>query len=277
MTTDRRVLAVVALVAAATLATSLAGGRPANEIPVYEPREDVALGDPAAEGWLNAPSVTVPLSSAPSGVPGADSTTVEQLSVRAAVDDGRLLVRLSWPDATADEATDSPRAFADAVAVQLPADAAERPPIAMGGPGSLVNVWYWSAAAGTEELLAGGPGTTTRYREPAVEATAAREDGRWTVVLARDVAGATENRTTVPEERNLDVAFAVWNGSAGERSGRKSVSEWHHFATGPGPQGPPYAALLWTVAGLAVAVAVLVTAHAVYANRGERAGGEAGG
>lgn len=278
MTTSHRVVAALALlVAASVLALPFAGARPANEIPVYEPTEDVDLGTPTAEAWLNAPSVTVPLTSAPSGVPAADQTSVERIAVRAAVDDGRLYVRLAWADGTADDSTDAPRAFADAVAVQVPVNTSERPPIAMGGTRSRVNVWYWSGSTGTEELLAGGPGTTTRYDQPAVTATATREDGRWLVVFARDLDATGANRTTVTQDRNLDVAFAAWNGSQAERSGRKAVSEWHYFATGPGPAGPPYAALLWSVAGLAIVVAVLVTAHAVYSQRRERTGGEAGG
>jgi complex iron-sulfur molybdoenzyme family reductase subunit gamma len=48
-----------------------------------------------------------------------------------------------------------------------------------------------------------------------------------------------------------------------ERSGRKSVSEWYHFPLGPGPQGPPYETILWTVAGLAIAGVALVTIEAV--------------
>jgi DMSO reductase family type II enzyme heme b subunit len=273
----RAVVALALVVVVAALVPAFVGGRPANEIPVHEPSQDVQLVEPASEDWLDSPSVTVPLSSAPSTVPKADKTSVQQLSVRAAVDDGRLYVRVSWPDATADTSTDSPRAFADAVAVQLPVNTTERPAIAMGGSRSKVNVWYWSGSTGTEELLAGGAGSTTAYEDPAVTANASHDDGRWTVVFARDLEGATVNRTTVPDERNLDVAFAVWNGSSGERSGRKAVSEWHHFATGPGPQGPPYAAVLWTIAGLAVAVVVVVTGHAVQRHRTEESGGGDGG
>lgn len=267
------VLALVLVVVLSAVFPSFAGARPANEIPVYEPVGDAQLEDPTSPDWLRAPSVTVPLSSAPSSVPDADRTDVEEVSVRAAVDDGRFFVRVVWTDGTRDVAVDAPRTFADAVAIQLPVNTTERPPIAMGGSRSRVNVWYWSGSAGAEELLAGGPGTTTEYEQPAVSANATHADDRWAVVFARDLEVTGPNRTTVPDERNFDVAFAVWNGSSEERSGRKAVSEWHHFATGPGPQGPPYAALLWTVAALAAAVVVLVTGHAVHRHREDRAGG----
>nr|WP_254662892.1 hypothetical protein [Haladaptatus sp. W1] len=48
-----------------------------------------------------------------------------------------------------------------------------------------------------------------------------------------------------------------------ERSGRKGVSEWHHLAFSSESGGAPFETLLWTVAGLAIVVVVLVTVSAV--------------
>jgi complex iron-sulfur molybdoenzyme family reductase subunit gamma len=140
----------------------------------------------------------------------------------------------------------------------------------MGNTRNPVNVWYWRADGRTEEVLAGGPGSTTAVGEPAVNATAVHEDGRWTLVLSRPSAASAANRTSLAVDRDVDVAFAVWNGSEMERSGRKAVSEWYHFPLGPGPQGPPYESILWTVAGLAIAGVTVVTAQAVRTNRGDR-------
>jgi complex iron-sulfur molybdoenzyme family reductase subunit gamma len=255
-------LACVVLVVAA-VGPSLVAARPANQIPVEEVRTEEAPGEPTGEAWDTAPAVTMPLASAPSGLPNASDTSVEQLKVQAVRTESRFYLRLSWADATADEATDGPRAFADAAAVQLPVNESARPPIAMGGSRNLVNVWYWHADGETEELLAGGAGTTTEFPESDVAAAARHDDGRWHVVLSRELTAAGENRTSLAVEEDLDVAFAVWNGSAMERSGRKSVSEWYHFPLGPGPQGPPYETILWTVAGLAIAGVALVTIEAV--------------
>jgi complex iron-sulfur molybdoenzyme family reductase subunit gamma len=272
----RALLAGLALlVLASAVAAPLVAGRPANQIPIHhDPGEGAELSEPTSPEWEGIPAVTVPLSSAASSVPDADSTSVPRAAVRVARTDERLFVRLSWADPTVDRSAGSPRAFADAAAIQFPVNTSARPPIAMGSTRNSVNVWYWSASEGSEELLAGGPGSTTEFRNASVEVRTAREDGRWVLVYARDLRADSPNRTSIALERDVDVAIAVWNGSNMERSGRKAVSEWYHLPFGPGPQGPPYETILWTVAGLAVVVAAGVTGAAVFRSREEERGGE---
>ncbi len=262
------VVAVVALaVAGAAVVPALTDARPANEVPVGEVD---AAADPTAESWSAVPSADLALASAPSGVPQASNVSAERARVRAATNGSHVFVRVSWDDPTVDRNAASPRRFADAVAVQFPANASAHPPIAMGGPENRVNVWYWRAGGSTEELLAGGAGSTTPFADRAVDAAAARENGTWHVTFVRE-AGLDGNRTAFAGDRDVDVAVAVWNGSNGERAGRKAVSEWHYLATGPGPQGPPYETILWTVAGLAILFVTLVTVEGVRRTRGERA------
>ncbi|NLV10863.1 DMSO reductase [Halomicrobium mukohataei] len=272
---QRRALAAAALVATlvvvSTVATPLASARPAHEIPVVE-SPDGPLDGPEADGWAAVPASDVPLTSAPSSVPHADDTTIEAVNVQAATTDDRLYLRLEWHDRTRDESASDVRAFADAVAVQFPANRSARPPIAMGGPDNRVNVWYWSGDTGTQELLAGGAGSTTPFEEPAIDATATHEgtgeNATWTVVYSRPLDATSENRTAISDDGDLDVAFAVWNGSNGERAGQKAVSEWYYFPMSGGPGGPPYQTLLWTLAGLAVVAVTAVTAFGVYRTGG---------
>ncbi|MEF8775258.1 MAG: ethylbenzene dehydrogenase-related protein [Haloarculaceae archaeon] len=285
-------LAALVLVVAAA-APSLVGARPANQIPV--PTVDEDLSSPDAEGWSDVPAVEVPLSSAPSGVPDAGTTTVRTLHIRAAQTSEQLYLRLEWPDATMDAKASSPRTFADAAAVQLPVNTSVRPAIAMGSTRNLVNVWYWSPPSGTQELLAGGPGTTTTFTEPAVDVTTARlesspvaedsvgDDGadgedRWSVVYARALQPGGTNRTAIAGGNDVDVAFGVWNGSAMERSGRKAVSDWYHMPFGPGQEGPPFASILWAVAGIAVVAVVAVTLYGIrHARQSGSGNGSTGG
>lgn len=271
MATDRSlvlgaVVLAVLVVATTALAPAMVSARPANQIPVESVSAEAVPQQPTSDAWDEVPAVGVPMASAPSGLPNASDTSVETLSVQSARTDERLYLRLSWADGTADRNTSAPREFADAVAVQVPVNTTARPPISMGSTRNLVNVWYWRAGEGTEELLAGGPGTTTAFRTTTVNTTTTYEDGRWTVVMSRELATDATNRTTFVVDHDVDVAFAVWNGSHMERSGRKSVSEWYHFPLGPGPQGPPYESILWTVAGLAIVAVTLVTAQAVRKN-----------
>ena len=89
------------------------------------------------------------------------------------------------------------------------------------------------------------------------------------MVLSRSLDASTGNRTAIPSDADMDVALAVWNGSNMERSGQKSVSEWHYLALGPGPQGPPYQTILWIIAGLAIVGSALVTIEGVRRTRGD--------
>lgn len=243
--------------------------RPAFEIPVVELSEGDDLERANGDGWNSVPAATVHLESAGAGVPNAGDTTTEQVKVGAARTDERLYLRLSWSDATADRSTGEIRAFADAVAVQIPRDADERPPIAMGSTDNMVNVWYWGADRATEELLAGGPGTTTRLGNAGVMSNASHSDGRWRVVLSRPLTVDAANRTEIPTNADMDLALAVWNGSNSERSGQKAVSNWYYLALGPGPTGPPFETILWAVAGIGIVVTTLVTIAGVRRTRGE--------
>jgi complex iron-sulfur molybdoenzyme family reductase subunit gamma len=268
----RRVLIAGVLVAAATAIPMFASGAPANQIPVETASQSEArtLQDPTAEAWNDARTVTVPLSSAPSQVPNANDTSVERANVEALQSQQRLFVRVSWADGTEDgnvtpSQYETPRlnAYGDAVAVQLPANVSQQPGIAMGSPESAVNVWWWNGAMDEQELLAAGPGTTTPFDQTTLATNATYRDGRWYVVLSRELDADGQNRASLAVEQDVPVAFAVWNGSNTERAGRKAVSEWYTLPFGPEPQGPPYQTALWIVAGVAIAVVVVVTATAV--------------
>lgn len=270
---DRSLVAVavaVALVALAAVAPTLVGARPANEVPVTELQDARAsLTDPTGDAWGQTPSKEVSLASAPSGAPNADDTSIEAVSVRAARTDGQLFVRLDWADPSADanltaSRYETPRvnSFGDAAAVQLPGNASAHPGIAMGSEQTPVNVWYWGSTTGGQELLAGGPGTTTQVT-PDVASNATYEGGRWHVVFARNATVDRGNRTSFDVNEDVQVAFAVWNGNNSERAGQKAVSDWQYFPLGPGPEGPPYETILWAVAGIAVLVVVVATAVGV--------------
>lgn len=249
----------------AAVGAPLVDARPAHEIPVVTATGNVS--EPTASGWTDVPAAEVPLTSAPSSVPNADDTSIEAVHVQAARDESHLYLRVQWHDATRDTAVNSTRGFADAAAVQFPVDSSSRPPIAMGAPDNRVNLWYWNGGAGGGELLAGGAGSTTPMRDSAVDMRAVHRgtgaNATWTVLYERDLGAEGTNRTTVPDDRTLDVAFAVWNGSNDERAGRKAVSEWHYFPLGGGPDGPPYETMLWTVAGIAMVTVVAVTAYGI--------------
>ncbi len=154
----------------------------------------------------------------------------------ARVDAGRLLVHLSWRDATNDAATlaaapDTPpeqrqrkehtaatERFFDAAAVMFPASRVRvlfTPSLQMGDPGQPVTIHYWNAARGSLLMEAHGR-STTRRTDQSFPARGTYDAGEWRVVLE------------LPDlPAGVPLSFAVWNGSQLDRDGRKYFSVWH--------------------------------------------------
>ncbi|MFT4963730.1 MAG: hypothetical protein ACI9PP_001007, partial [Halobacteriales archaeon] len=105
-----------------------------------------------------------------------------------------------------------------------------------------------------------------------LETDAHYEDGKWTVVFSHPMDTDAANRTAITDDADVDVAFAVFNGSNMERAGRKSVSAWYFLPLGPEPSGAPFQTLLWVIAGIAVVAVVLVTIQGIRRVRGESGG-----
>lgn len=59
-----------------------------------------------------------------------------------------------------------------------------------------------------------------------VSARGAWQDGRWTVVLRRPLQPAGADGVALTPGDKLSIAFAIWDGAAGDRNGQKLVSVW---------------------------------------------------
>lgn len=184
--------------------------------------------------------------------------------------DGRdLAVRLQWDDPRRDD--DVTRApYPDAVALQISAD--EDPPLlAMGSPDHAVHMWQWQAfpphaAAGFTDALqprldgtradvplqplpveltvpstaaraahGRGIGSAGAFRSADRElaAKASWQDGRWTLVLRRPLAGSNHEDLDLVVGRRVHIACAVWDGSHAEAGARKSITVWHRLELAP--------------------------------------------
>lgn len=273
--TRARVLALAAalLLVATAVGPAVVASRPAYEIPVREVQTGQPFENPTADEWRDVPSVEVSMAGAPSGAPNATDVTVTETHVRVVRTDATLYVRLRWKDPTLNRTAEDPGEFPDKAAIELPVNESARPPISMGSPNNPVNVWVWSASDGAEELVAGGPGTTTYMANTSIETNATYADGHWQVVFERDLRAAGANRTDITLEHDLNVAFAVWDGGNGERGGHKAVSEWYYLPF-EADGGPPYEAILWTIAGAAVLVVTVVTAEGVRRTRRDNGGND---
>jgi len=78
-------------------------------------------------------------------------------------------------------------------------------------------------------LTGGGPGTST-FRPPTsqhVHAVGQWHEGRWTVVMTRPlVLDSPDDGVSLAPRDKASVAFAVWDGAAQDRDGRKLITIW---------------------------------------------------
>jgi len=260
------VAAVAFLVlASAVLLPAIAAGVPANQVPVsHQPDAAAELASPDGTAWSAIDGREIPLTSAPSGLPGANVVATDAVTVKTAYTDSELYVWMQWDDETANVSESSLNAFSDGAAVQLPANVSTSPTVQLGSQGTPVNLWYWTGATGPEEALAGGfsPGSITTMENTTIETAASHGEGSWTVVFQRSLETPADARADFDLETDVDVAFAVWDGANEERSGHHAYSEWYTIPLGPEPTGPTAQYLLWAVAGIGIVVALVIAARA---------------
>ena len=152
------------------------------------------------------------------------------LNFHVARTDERFYVRLRWRDTTRDTDTLKNR-FRDGAAVQFPIGD-DTTSVVMGtDAGQPVNIWYWHPEGdAVESLAAGGPGSTTHLPDQPVTGQSlylARQTeaaNEWVVVMSRPISANGDFQVALDRDV-VPMAFAVWQGSTGERDGHKSVSD----------------------------------------------------
>jgi complex iron-sulfur molybdoenzyme family reductase subunit gamma len=236
--------------------------------------------DGFAPEWQSILPVFLP-TTAQQVTPPMGGGTVERIAVRAVHWKDQLYVMLEWSDQTQDLASSRYETFTDAAAVQFPAEAgSEVPFICMGQADQAVNIWQWRSdqqlalpalaedgyvdlypftddlyytarQAGNplsqvdrlpvQNLVAGGFGTLAVTDVGTLQGHGGYENGRWTVVFTRPFQPAGDLQPVFGGGAPIDVAFAVWDGSRGERDGLKSVSAFIQLTITP--EDPPRRAM----------------------------------
>lgn len=83
-----------------------------------------------------------------------------------------------------------------------------------------------SRATAVEDIVSEGPGSITAKQRQVVRGRGLWHQGRWRVVLQRElVTREADDFHFVPGQK-ARIAFAAWDGSHGEKGSRKSISEW---------------------------------------------------
>ncbi len=243
------------------LSTAARAAAPAPPQELVATRVD-RLPDPFdASAWPAAAAVSVELS------PFVWSDEAVKRATFAALHDGaELAIQVRWPDATRDEFARDGSTRPDGVALQF-SDAEAPPLLGMGSDEQPVTLWHWrsfaaSDAAGIDDLLANAPhGTMTtdvpRFRvakmthdsareltargagdtaeapESAIRVEASYERGEHVVVFRRALEPGGADPLRLEPGASVRLACAVWNGSAGDRGGRKSISTWNTLTIAP--------------------------------------------
>lgn len=141
----------------------------------------------------------------------------------------RFYVRMRWQDDTQDATTAMDR-FSDGAAVQFSLGDDSTSYLMGSGPHDAVNIWYWRAdGSPAQNLAAGGFGSTTILPTQSVSAAGAYREqetapNEWTVVMSRPLAVSGEYETSF-RRYEVPAAFALWQGSEGQRDGHKLVSD----------------------------------------------------
>jgi hypothetical protein len=125
-------------------------------------------------------------------------------------------------------------------------------------------------ASPVENLVAAAFGTLTTADLQDVDGGGAWKDGRWRVVFARPLSTASGYPSLAAGD-STNIAFAVWDGSKGNRDGIKSVSQFMNLLVSGSPvpeNGGGFPWWGWLIAAGVVLTFTASAATAIYAQGG---------
>jgi len=215
-----------------------------------------------SDRWSDVPSRTVSLSKQQMAVPYGGGS-VNEMDVQALTNDTHVAFRLTWEDPTKDTNIRSPENYSDAAAVMLSSGEKPPITMGADGEPVNIWYWRsqwqygndqeaeWSndmyayphpdqetkpgMAAGNplsqsqyetygQNYYAAGYGSLSNAPQQNVDAQATRNGDEWSVVFVRDHTGEGQHDATFSQNETMYLAFAVWNGSADEVNGKKSLT-----------------------------------------------------
>jgi len=189
--------------------------------------------DPDDMVWERLPEYRVHLTPAPAVHPSVElrvdyDDPGHYVYLHLARSSDRFYVRMRWRDDTRDAATTRDR-FRDAAAIQFSLGDDVTSYMMGTGPQEPVNIWYWPGdGAAVQNLAAGGFGSTTILPSQSVTGAGLYEENdgdpnEWAVVMSRPL-GVSGDYEVSFRRYEVPVAFAVWQGSDGQRDGFKHVT-----------------------------------------------------
>ncbi|MBI5682734.1 MAG: c-type cytochrome [Deltaproteobacteria bacterium] len=168
------------------------------------------------------------------------------IRTRAFYNDKEIAILLEWDDRTksipgdekALEVSLDGQVFEDSVSVQFPVtipEEMEKPYFGMGDASKPVNIWQWKSekkdaqqtvrllnATGFEKIEARDAG------KAGLKAQGVYNKGTWRVVMKRSLAGGEKGRDIqFVEGKFIPLAFAVWDGTNGEKGSKHTMTTWY--------------------------------------------------
>ena len=153
------------------------------------------------------------------------SSGKQPMYFRFVADSRSLFIQLQWDDAT-ENRNNAFEKFSDGVAVQFALAGGAKTSYMMGTSSAPANIWYWKAESGaTQNLVAGGFGSTTMLDEQMVSSRADYSKGRWSVVFSRPMTTNGKYNVDLSPGQDVYLAFAQWQGEDKQRDGLKRVTQ----------------------------------------------------
>ena len=250
-------LGVIVGILVAAIATGLGAVLATSQTPVivvHYKKGAIPL-NPDASLWNSVNKVSIPLSPQMLVYPQTYKSISRTLKVAAVYNGTHFALFIEWKDSTKDVEgiPGNISAFADAVAAEFPVNSSGMPYICMGDTAHPVNIVYWAAGKGVENMVAGSgygmqPGekyaigmeeaTTSPVEElpPQAQiwiASAKYENGMWKVVLMRPMGSVFPLVPSFKPGESTSIAFANWEGSLDQRAGMHEISGWFTLKFAP--------------------------------------------
>lgn len=173
-------------------------------------------------------------------------TSLDSISVKVLYNKNEIAMLIEWDDRTrslprdikAMEIADG-EVFEDAIAVQWPihiVQEGEKSYFGMGDARWPVNIWYWKSESGVA-----APQTVKLFNSKGIKEREERDPGKvglrvkgvynkgtWRVVIRRLLkTGDADKDVQFAEGRFIPIAFAVWDGSKGEKGSKHMMTTWY--------------------------------------------------
>jgi complex iron-sulfur molybdoenzyme family reductase subunit gamma len=113
-----------------------------------------------------------------------------------------------------------PNAYTDGYLPGFEDDPLYYPAKALGNPVTMLG------DSPVQNLIAQAFGTLTLAQDQSVAGNGVWRDGEWSVVFARDFRAGDSSQAEFTSDVSTNLAVAAWNGSEGDRGGKKTVSQF---------------------------------------------------